>query len=334
MQNRVSVLCLALAALGFTAGAHGQILFSESFNVDPTNNWTYNSSMGDLANDNFGGEADFFFDYGSVGIPSAPNSVGGTTRGVKMEANVPGTATFMGMSVSPNGRSFTGDYILRFDAWQNFNGPFPGGGNGSTQMTHGGIGASGTNSQFPGGSLQGVVFAASGDGGTATDYRAYASPLVPAGAPQAENSGVYAAGAATGSTNNTNAYYSNNGFGNRAAPAAQLVLFPQQSGSTAGGTQGMAWHAWEISKIGNAITWEIDNVLIATLDASTVTFGGDNIAFGQFDINTTSSTDANARNLLFGLVDNVVVAVPEPSSAGAMIAGLGLLHLRRRRNCS
>ena len=53
----------------------------------------------------------------------------------------------------------------------NFNGGFPGGGSGSTQMTVGGIGTNGTSAQFPGGTLQSVMVGATGDGGSASDYR-------------------------------------------------------------------------------------------------------------------------------------------------------------------
>lgn len=245
MQNCFSVLCLAVFTLVFSAGARAQILFTQNFDTDPTSDWTFNSSIvGDTANDGTGGEANFFFDYSTVGIPAAPNSVGGTTRGLKMEANVPGTGIFSGLSVSPNGGSFTGDYLLRFDAWQNFNGPFPAGGSGSTQVTDAGIGTSGTTAQFPGGSLQSVMFGATGDGASANDYRAYTAP----GAIVAETSGAYAAGSAAGVTNASDPYYSS--FGGKQAPAAQLALFPQQTGSTGAGAQAMAWRAWEISKIG------------------------------------------------------------------------------------
>ena len=81
---------------------------------------------------------------------------------------MPGTGVFTGGSASPSGQSFSGAFA---DVWQNFNGPFPGGGNGSTQMTWAGGGTNGTTAQFPGTSVQGVGFAASGDGGTAQDYR-------------------------------------------------------------------------------------------------------------------------------------------------------------------
>src|SRR5207247_8972480 len=87
--------------------------------------------------------ATFGFDYGTVGIPSAPNSVGGTTLGLKLEANkIVGGGVVGGITVSPTtfgGLAFSGvpagttNYTLRFDVWMNANGPFPGGGPGSTQ---------------------------------------------------------------------------------------------------------------------------------------------------------------------------------------------------------
>lgn len=300
------ILLGALAAIPFAASA--QVLFSDDFDSNSTANWQINAS-------NTGNVANVFFDYSTVGIPSAPGSSGGSTFGMKLESNIPGTGVFSGVSASPLGQSFSGDYKLSFYMWQNFNGPFPGGGSGSTQMSMGGIGAPTAQTQFPGGTFSGLGFAASGDGGTATDYRAYNAP----GAPLA---GVYTAGG----QNNTNSYYA--GFGGVSAPAAQLGLFPQQTGTTAVGTLGMAWHKWDITRVGNIVTWEVDGLLLATV--TNPNFGGSNIFLGQFDINAGSSTDPNARALLFGLVDNVsVTAVPEPGTMAAL--GLGAAFLARFR---
>jgi hypothetical protein len=322
-------LALVVTVLSSPVLCPAAVLLQENFDADSAGNWSFNSAIGaDAPDDGSGNEANFFFDYSAAGIPSAPNSVGGSTRGLKLEANVPGTGVFSGLSVSPLGQSFAGDFVVRADVWQNVNGPFPAGGNGSTQMTWAGLGTNGTTAQFPGTSVQGVGFAASGDGGTAQDYRVYTNT----GAPLAPATGAYAAGTGSTAQNNSDPYYATSGFGAETAPAGQLTLFPQQTGATAAGTQGMAWHTWEITKIGNSVSWTIDGVPIGTADVTDEPFGGDNLFFGHFDINATSSTDPNARDLLFGLVDNIVVTdvVPEPGAL-ALVGVSALLVLRRRR---
>src|SRR5262245_30572958 len=135
MSSRASILIALFGGLVVVSTGSGQILYSENFDVDHTANWTVNNGPSDEAHD-------FFFDYNTAGIPAAPNS-GGTTRGLKLQANQ-ANGIFSGVSVSPNGQNFAGDYTVRFDWWSNFNGPFPVGGSGSTQMTTYGIGTSGT----------------------------------------------------------------------------------------------------------------------------------------------------------------------------------------------
>jgi len=318
---RVLLATLALGLLPLMAVAAP--LYTNDFEVDTTASWTVNNGPSDQA-------SDFFFDYSTVGIPLAPNSSGGSTRGMKLQANQ-SSGIFSGMSVSPIGQSFTGDYTLKFDWWANVNGPFPAGGSGSTQLSTFGIGTSGTVAQWPGALQSSVWFAATGDGGSAADWRAYSSA---AGTGYTDTSGVYAAGNVAGSRNNTNAYYA--GFGGNAAPAAQLALFPQQTGATNVGSAGMEWHQVQIEKAGNIATWTVDSTLIATIDLSTVTLSGGNIFFGHSDINATSSTDINDVNLLFTLVDNVRVCdtappVPEPATVALSALGLGIIARLRRK---
>lgn len=311
---------LTLAAFAaVAAGAHAQVIYTENFSTDVTANWNYYGSItGDTASiGDLGGTADFFFDYSTVGIPVAPN--GTDTHGLKMQANVVGTGVFSGMSVVLQTQSFTGDYTLRFDAWQNIIGPLPAGGSGSTQITGAGIGGSNV-SQWIGSPMSGVSVYATGDGGSASDYRMYnqtAGAIV----------GTYAAG----SQNNSNAYYA--GF-QGTVPAAQTAWangqgFLNQTGSTQVGALGMAWHRWEVAKVGSTVTWTVDGLLIATL--TNATFSGDQLFFAHSDINATSSTDPFSNLSSFGLIDNVQVeAVPEP----ATLAVLGLAAaaaLRRRK---
>lgn len=316
-------ICASVILALTTGTSVAQILFQDNFDIDSTSNWSFNSSQFDLADDGINQEANFFFDYSTVGIPPAP---GGTltTRGLKMEANIPDEdgGLFAGASVSPLNLSFEGDYILRFDAWHNF----PTSGLGSTQMMGGGIAAFTDKAQFPANVIDGIYFAASSDGGTGTDYRAYKN----VGAPELDDSGAYAAGNTLGVRNNTHPYYAD--FGGNSVPSAQAILFPQQNPAYVSpvGSQGLEWHSVEILKLGNVVTWTIDGKLIATVDA-TDQLNGTNIFLGLFDINDTT-TDLAGRPLNFALFDNVSVTqvVPEASIAGLCLVGFAGLGLRRR----
>src|ERR1041385_5610930 len=195
--------------------------------------------------------AEFAFDYSTVGVPAAPNS-NGTTLGLPLRANRPlDTGALSGVSVSPNGQAFTGNYVLEFDLWENFPGPAPGGGAGSTQLTGAGIMTSGAVPHYAG-SGDGLWFAATGEGGSSIDYRAYFG-----GANQATAS-LYPAGG----QNQTAAYYQTNFPGGVAAPAAQVALYPVQTGTTGAGTIGWAWHHVKITKTENIVTWDIDAVRV------------------------------------------------------------------------
>jgi hypothetical protein len=324
MRNQAYFLLPAAAVTLsiLSPGLCAQTLFSENFDTDTSALWTVNSA----AVNSTGNNAVFAFDYSTVGIPAAPGSAG-TTRGLRLEANVSGGAQ-TGLSVSPTGLILPSDYVLRFNLWQNFNGPAPGGGNGSTQVSGAGVGTAGTTAQWAGGpTYDSVFFGATGDGGSSIDYRVYpaANTAVPA-------SGYYAAGTSLtpDSRNNADAYYA--GFGNQTPPAAQTALFPQQTGATAAGAQGFQWHDVVITKNGGTVTWDIDGVRIATVPTSGLTLGGNNILLNQYDINNTSSTDVNATALLFGLFDNVTVtAVPEPSTFALLGAAGVIFGVARRR---
>lgn len=300
--------------------SHAQTFFSDS--LDSAAGWTVNSGPG-TAN-----RATFGFDYSTLGIPAAPNS-GGSTIGLRLEANRPGGGAITGISVSPTGQSFTGDYQVRFDMWLNSPGAttppgFPGGGAGSTQLTGGGIGTAGTTAQWVGGAYDSLFFMATGDGAAAQDYRVY--PVANLASP---TTGYYAAGTTTTPDvrNAADPYYAS--FGAVSPPAAQTALFPQQNGTTQVGSLAFEWHDVAITKSGNTVTWDIDGVRIATVDASTLALGGGNILLNQSDINN-GTTDATGDPMLFGLFDNVrVTAVPEPSTYALL--GLGALFLAARR---
>jgi MYXO-CTERM domain-containing protein len=244
-----------------------------------------------------------------------------------MQANQ-SSGVFGGVSVSPTGLSLPSTYQLRFDWWANFNGPAPEGGSGSTQLSTFGVGTSGTTAQWPGGVQDSVWFGGTTDGNSSSDWRAY-SPTAPTRYADTA-AGIYAAGAVAGSSNASHAYYSS--FGSVAPPAAQTALFPQQTGTSLVGSAPFEWHDVVITKDATSVTWTVDGILIATVPAGDDSVAtGNSIFFGHADTNATSSTDVNDVNLLFTLIDNVVVT-PEPATLGTAAFGLlGACARRRRR---
>jgi hypothetical protein len=307
-------------------------LYDENFEVDPTADWVINKGPADepgTGNTDGDHRAFFHFDYSTAGIPKAPNSaVADGTFGMKLQNNIDAnsdgistTALVTGMSVSPVGQSFTGDYTVKFDAWGNFPGPFPGGSSGTTQLSTFGVGTSGTSANYPG-SADGVWFAATHDGGSGADYRAYSQERVvsyqfPADPLVLDGLGQPVDGHATyhaASRNNTAQLYLDT-FDPQSAPPDQLTLFPQQTGSTNDGTFGMTWHEVEISWIGNTIDWKVDGTSLITIDTTNFVSqpAGTNILFGSSDINAGASIDPLRFDLLFTLIDNIVV---EAVSAG------------------
>ncbi|MEZ6193067.1 MAG: PEP-CTERM sorting domain-containing protein [Phycisphaerales bacterium] len=304
---------VAMTGLCLASGSAFGALYSEDFNVDNSANWTVNDSgLSDIL-------VDFSYDYSAIGVPSANGS---DTLGLKMTANNAG-GVFSGFSVSPTGESFTGDYKVSFDMWQNYVGPLGAGGSGTTQISMMGIGTAGNVAMWPGAATkESITFGVTLDGGSASDFRAYSSA-----APTSYPSGnaVYASPGST--INNSDAYYTA-AYPATAAPAAQTLLYPGQTGSTDAGEVSFAWRKVEIEVLGGIATWKIDGLLIATVDASTVTLGGGNILFGHSDTNNGSSADPNDTLLNVTLIDNVVVT-PEPASLALL--GLGGLAMLRRR---
>ncbi|MEE2947499.1 MAG: Calx-beta domain-containing protein, partial [Verrucomicrobiota bacterium] len=219
--------------------------------------WIVNKSTDDTA-------VTFGYDYSADGIPAAPNS-NGSTIGVKFEANIADPTGAEAVSISPVGTSFTGDYEVKFDMWINANGPFPGGGGGSTEFFTAGVGTTGDHLQWAADTADGAWFGVTGEGGSGNsgDFRAHIG-----GARQAAESGAYAAGATADSRNNTNPHYAD-AFPGQSPPAAQAAAFPdKQTGTLANGAVGFAWRQVSITKIGDSVTWAIDGVTIATLGQS------------------------------------------------------------------
>jgi len=89
-------------------------LFSDNLDSDTSANWIVRFG----ANNNvFDAITNWAFDYSAAGIPAAPNSAGGTTRGLFVSVNKDGTGSSAGINLYPAGQSFSGDYALRFDLY-------------------------------------------------------------------------------------------------------------------------------------------------------------------------------------------------------------------------
>ena len=303
--------------LVFSSGVNSSAttLYSEDFDVDPTASWTVNDpAVTDT-------EVSFFYDYSAIGVPAAPGS--STTTGLKMTANN-SSGVFGGFSVSPTGESFSGDYKVQFQFWQNYVGPLGPGGSGTTQLSMMGIGTAGNVGIYPGVVSESVMFGVTLDGGSAADFRAYSSAAVtsyPSFDP------VYQA--VSGSRNGSDSHYA--GFGGASAPLDQVTLYPGQTGTTSAGEPAFVWQTVTIDVIDDVATWSIDGIEIAKVNLTTVTLGGGNILFGHSDTNNSSSSDPNDSLLNVTLIDNVVVtAIPEPASALLLgLASLGLVARRR-----
>lgn len=275
-------------------------VFRADFDDGNASGWTVNKSSADTF-------ATFGHDYAANGIPSAPHSVGGTTRGVKLEANRT-TGAAAAVSLSPIGQSFSGDHRLRFDVWINVNGPLPGGGVGSTEFITSGVGTVGSRVQWTGtgSTADGTWFAFDGDGGVSDtttslgDYSALAGTVL-----QSVASGVYAAGTDALARGNGHPYYVAAVPGAVGAPAAQKAAYAQQTGVLNAGAAGFAWHDVIVSRRGSTVDWIIDGVRMATV--SGVSTSPANVFVGYWDP-FTSISDNPA--LSFGLVDNVRVEIP------------------------
>jgi hypothetical protein len=300
------------AMVGFLSYTTSAQLYSDTFDTDTSANYTISKDTDSSAT--------FAYDYSVLGIPRAPHSTGGTTMGLRLEANNGDlTGAIAGISLSPIGRSFTVDYHLRFDMWVNANGPFPAGGTGSSQMVTAGVGTAGTSIHKPSGTADGTWFAVDGDGQAVTDYRVYLGTTS-----QAPASGYFAAGTAATARSAADPYYASK-FPGQSPPALQQANYAQQTGTLIDGAVGFGWHVVDIAKIGTTVTWSIDGYTIATVTSAA--FNGDNITIGYLDP-LPSISDNPA--LSFGLIDNLQV-VPEPTFIALSCLGAGALLLFRRR---
>ena len=334
-------MILAAIALGLADVA----LAATTYDVNNSSAWTTGTGAGANSSVTYG------FDYSSLGIPQAPGSA--TTTAMVLRANTnSGAAAAQGITVSPNGLSLAGDYVIRAMMWGNTYGGWTTGAAlsssaGTSQMFGIGVGYTG-GTLWRGGATtgggSGVWFVSAADGGfgaTSTTIRDY-SAFTGSGANVANfvtsTSAYFASvsGTAFGAQDNNNPYYqaafpgplvNSINSGSWASAQGQAVL----TGTITNGVAGMGWREYVIARTGSTVTWSIGGTPIATLSGTSPLDGATSITY--FD---PTSSVATSPNLVFGLVSSYSVElVPEPTTlallASAAAGAMPLLRRFRRR---
>ena len=334
-------MILAAIALGLADVA----LAATTYDVNNSSAWTTGTGAGANSSVTYG------FDYSSLGIPQAPGSA--TTTAMVLRANTnSGAAAAQGITVSPNGLSLAGDYVIRAMMWGNTYGGWTTGAAlsssaGTSQMFGIGVGYTG-GTLWRGGATtgggSGVWFFSAADGGfgaTSTTIRDY-SAFTGSGANVANfvtsTSAYFASvsGTAFGAQDNNNPYYqaafpgplvNSINSGSWASAQGQAVL----TGTITNGVAGMGWREYVIARTGSTVTWSIGGTPIDTLSGTSPLDGATSITY--FD---PTSSVATSPNLVFGLVSSYSVElVPEPTTlallASAAAGAMPLLRRFRRR---
>ncbi len=302
MKTR-QLLAAALAA-GFVATSASAAIIDDNFDVDSSANYTQvdDTNTATVANQlgSFDGTVTHAYDYSADGIAAAPNTVGGTTIGLRMTANDTGGAASH-VSLFHN-TAVSGDYTVQVDIYMGVTGS-----GGTTEFANVGVGSSGTdyNSIFTPISGDGRFLSMTGEGGSSSDYRHFVN-----GTPVNSGDATYLNDLNT--TNATGDTYQN--------------IYPNTDFP---GSPGNSWTTLLITVNGSTITYSLDGTAIiqdtiASQAGETDGFVG--LSYG--DVFTSIATPFQSQ---FVIYDNLVVTqIPEPGSLALLGLG-GLAMLRRRR---
>lgn len=303
-------ICFTTIVL-FAFPLHSQVVFSDNFDTDSS------ASFRVLKFDSNRDGANFAFDYGALGIPEAPNSIGNEAKGVQFFANNPADGTTNGTSavqIVPQGIGSAlvdKEYRMSFDVWMNVNGPLPGGGQGSTEAFMAGVGWNGAN-PIEIGNTNGTYFTITGEGGSSTDVRIFTS------------AGFNPPGVVAGPSANTADSYYTDIFPGGVDVGSLPVQGGQnsQTGTTIAGQMAFQWHEVDIEVSNGQAKFFVDDLLIGqSIDSDVV--GSVMVGYGDY-----FASESGSPQWSFGLIDNLeITVVPEPSTV--VMAFLGLISFVR-----
>jgi len=250
--------------------------------------------------------ARFGFDYSTVfsptTIPSAPHSTNSTTKGLYLTVNKDTTSGVAAVNLYPVSQNFTGTFALKFDMWINF----PNTGTATEDALFGINHSAAVTNRVGQTSSDGLFFAMDGDGGVSAGSGTLRDFAVFRGGGPGFIPALLSNTASFGPAPLLGAQFDN-------ADPGFAALFPPKtlSFTTAPGAPGNGWVSVEVRQTTNAITWFINDTLIAQY---TNTFGYTNgdILIGYDDNFASAGTADN-----FAIFDNIrVETVPDIDGNG------------------
>jgi len=318
--RRLIPLVLPVALAPFVSAAP---LFEDNFDTDSSANWTVKTGYFEGSNpDDF--SVDWAFDYSQLkvkvykfagdaepvefSIPPAPSSTG-STKGIRVNINKKDDlAERMAVNLYPKGKSFSGDFVLKFDLFL-AHGAYADNGVGTTEYAlagihHGGefmnwFALTGTSltdafktTAIGSDNSDGIFFGLTGEGGASRDFVSLqgggaGQPPVPK---LADTSGGLADRNSDGrlDTNDAEPHFQN------------AFPFPRFE---APGMPSKQWLEVEIAQRGTTVTWKINGHILAQRVNDTA-FTSGNVMLGYMDPFTSI---ADPREETYALFDNVRV---------------------------